>query len=79
MSHDQLLMEFPRVETKRPEASAGAAAPPAADEDTAAPFKTRSRRTNKLFDSLKGLPTTVREIIHPAVLAAQDGNQDSLS
>lgn len=72
MSHDQLLMEFLKDEAKKPEAAAGADAPPAADEDLAAPVKTRARRTNKLSDSLKRLPTVVREIIHPAVLAAPD-------
>ncbi|MFZ4765524.1 MAG: IS66 family transposase [Roseimicrobium sp.] len=72
MSHDQLLMEFLRDEAKKPEAAAGAAAPPAADKDPAAPAKRRAPRTNKLSDSLKGLPTVVRQIIQPAVLAAPD-------
>jgi transposase len=34
--------------------------------------KTRARRVSKLSESLKGLPTIVREIIHPEVLAAPD-------
>lgn len=72
MSHDQLLMEFLRDEAKKPEAAAGTDVPPAADEDPAAPARTRARRTNKLSDSLKRLPTVVREVIHPAVLAAPD-------
>jgi transposase len=74
MSHDQLLLAFLEDEAKKPEAAAGTDVPPAADEPPApaAPAKTRAPRTNKLADSLKGLPTIVREIIHPAVLAAPD-------
>jgi len=74
MSHDQLLLTFLEDEAKKPEAAAGTDVPPAADEvpAPAAPAKTRAPRTNKLADSLKGLPTIVREIIHPAVLAAPD-------
>jgi len=67
-------MAFLADEAKKPEAAARDDAPPAADEAPApaAPAKTRARRTNKLSDSLKGLPTTVREIIDAAVLAAPD-------
>ena len=74
MSHDQLLLTFLEDEAKKPEAAAGDDAPPAADAvpAPAAPAKTRAPRTNKLSDSLKGLPTTVREIIAAAVLAAPD-------
>lgn len=74
MSHDQLLLTFLEDEAKKPEAAAGDDAPPAADPVAApaAPVKTRAPRTNKLSDSLKGLPTTIREIIAAAVLAAPD-------
>jgi transposase len=61
-------MEFLKDEAKKPEAAAGAEAPPAAEAQP----KARARRTNKLSDSLKGLPTIVREIIDPVVLAAPD-------
>ena len=72
LSHDQLLMEFLKDEAKKPEAAAGNEEPPAAEILVAAPpaAKPRARRTNKLSESLKGLPTVVREIIHPDVLAA---------
>lgn len=64
LDHDQLLMEFLKDEAKKPEAAAGNVVPPAAEP------KARARRTSKLSESLKGLPTVVREIIHPDVLAA---------
>lgn len=64
MDHDQLLMEFLKEEPKKPAAAAGNDVPPAAEP------KPRARRTNKLNESLKGLPTVVREIVHPDVLAA---------
>jgi transposase len=72
MSHDQLLMEFLKDEAKKPEAAAGSEEPPAAEILVAGPpaAKSRARRTNKLSESLKGLPTVVREITHPDVLAA---------
>jgi transposase len=69
MSQDQLLMEFLKDESKKPEAAAGNDAPPAAET---LPAKSRAVRTSKLSESLKSLPTVVREIIHPAVLAAPD-------
>lgn len=68
MSPDQLLMAFLEDEAKKPVAADGSDAPPAAE--SVPPKKRRARRTNKLSDSLKGLPTTVREVIHPDVLAA---------
>lgn len=69
MSHDQLLMAFLEDEAKKPAAAVGADAPPAAETT---PAKTRARRVSKLSASLKSLPTIVREIIDPAVLAAPD-------
>ena len=69
LSHDQMLMAFLEDEAKKPEAAAGADAPPAAESS---PAKTRAPRTNKLSDSLRGLPTVTREIIDPEVLAAPD-------
>jgi transposase len=65
-------MEFLSEEAKKPAAAAGNEEPPAAEilvADTPA-TKPRARRANKLSESLKGLPTVVREIIHPEVLAA---------
>lgn len=74
MDHQQLLMEFLKDETKKPEAAEGNAAPPAAEQLIGTPPapKTRARRTNKLSASLKSLPTIIREITHPDVLAAPD-------
>ena len=74
MDHHQLLMEFLKDEAKKPEAADGNAEPPAAEIPVAPPPapKTRNRRTNKLSESLKRLPTVVREITHPDVLAAPD-------
>ena len=66
MSPDQMLMAFLEDESKKPEAAAEVDAPPVAD--TTSPKK-RAPRTNKLSDSLKGLPTQTREIIAPEVLA----------
>ena len=59
-------MEFLSDEAKKPAAADGNDVPPAAES---APSKKRARRTNKLSDSLKSLPTVTREIIHPDVLA----------
>ncbi|MBV5331377.1 transposase [bacterium] len=67
MDHHQLLMEFLSEEAKKAEAAAPADPGPAAKIP-----KARARRSNKLCESLKGLPTIVREIIHPDVLAAPD-------
>ena len=67
MDHDQLLMEFLADEAKKAGAAAGTGVPPAAET---LPPKQRARRSNKLSDSLKSLPTVVREIIRPEVLAA---------
>ena len=69
MSHDQLLMEFLNDEAKKAEAADGNDAPPAAET---LPSKPRARRNNKLSESLKGLPTVIREVIHPDVLAQPD-------
>jgi len=74
MDHHQLLMEFLKDEAKKPTAADGNAEPPAAEQLTGqlvAPTA-RNRRTNKLSASLKSLPTVVREITHPDVLAAPD-------
>jgi transposase len=74
MDHQQLLMEFLKDEAKKPEAAVGSEEPPAAEILVAEPpaAKPRARRVSKLSDSLKSLPTIVREIIHPDVLAAPD-------
>ena len=72
MDHNQLLMEFLKDEAKKPTAADGNVEPPAAEHLTGELIepKARARRTNKLSASLKSLPTVVREITHPAVLAA---------
>ena len=72
MDHHQLLMEFLKDEAKKPTAADGNAEPPAAEILVPQPpaHKARNRRTNKLSASLKSLPTVVREITHPDVLAA---------
>jgi transposase len=69
MSHEQVLKEFLKEEQKKPDAASGTAAPLVAELPLA---KARAARTNKLSASLKGLPTVVREIVHPEVLAAPD-------
>jgi len=66
LDHNQLLMLFLNEEAKKPVAAAPE------DQGPAAEPKPRARRTNKLSDSLKGLPTIVREIVHPEVLAAPE-------
>jgi transposase len=72
MSHDQLLLEFLGDEAKKPAAAAPEDQGPAAESEAPNEPKTRARRTNTLSESLKSLPTVVREIIHPEVLAAPD-------
>ena len=72
MSHDQLLLELLGDEAKKPEAAAPADQGPAAESPDQKEPKPRARRVNKLSESLKSLPTVVREIIHPDVLAAPD-------
>lgn len=57
-------MQFLEEEAKKPAAAAPADQGPAADS------KPRARRASKLSESLRNLPTVVREIIHPDVLAA---------
>jgi transposase len=69
MDHNQLLMEFLEEEAKKPAAAAPADEGPAAETPAS---KLRARRVSKLSESLKSLPTVVREIIHPDVLAAPD-------
>jgi transposase len=66
MDHHQLLLEFLGDEAKKAEAVGPADQGPAAENSA----KPRARRTSKLSESLKSLPTVVREIIHPDVLAA---------
>ena len=66
LDHNQLLMLFLNEEAKKPVAAAPE------DQGPAAEPKPRARRTNKLSDSLKSLPTIVREIVHPEVLAAPE-------
>lgn len=70
MSHDQLLLELVGDEAKKPEAAALEDQGPAAESQDQKEPKTRARRVSKLSESHKSLPTVVREIIHPDVLAA---------
>ena len=72
MSHDQLLLEFLGDEAKKPAAAAPEDQGPAAESQDQKEPKPRARRVSKLSESLKSLPTVVREIIHPDVLAAPD-------
>ena len=72
MSHDQLLLELLGDEAKKPEAAAPADPEPAAESQITKEPKPRARRVSKLSESLKSLPTVVREIIHPDVIAAPD-------
>jgi len=64
LSHDQLLLTFLEDEAKKSEAADGNEDPPAAEQKSKKP---RAKRTNKLSDSLKGLPTIERIIIAPEV------------
>ena len=64
LSHDQLLLTFLEDEAKNPEVADGNEEPPAAEQKSKKP---RAKRTNKLSDSLKGLPTIERIIIAPEV------------
>ena len=66
LSHDQLLMNFLENEAKKPDAADPADQGPAAETQAKAP---RAKRTNKLADSLKALPTTERVVTSPEVLA----------
>lgn len=66
MSHDQLLLAFLEDESKKLEAADGSEEPPAAEKTTK---PKRAKRTNKLIDSLEGLPTNERTITDPEVLA----------
>ena len=72
MSHDQLLLELLGDAAKKPAAAAPEDQGPAAQSQDQKEPKTRARRVSKLSESLKSLPTVVREIIHPDVLAAPD-------
>ena len=69
MSADQLLMAFLEDEAKKREAADGNEEPPAAKKTSRTE---RAKRTNKLQDSLEGLPTTERTITDPEVLANPD-------
>ena len=72
MSYEQLLLEFLGDEAKKPEAAAPADQESAAESPDQKKPKTCIRRVSKLNESLKGLPTVVREIIHPEMLVAPD-------
>ena len=65
LSHDQLLMTFLEDEAKKPDAAESEEKGPAADTQAKAP---RAKRTSKLADSLKGLPTSERIIVSDEVL-----------
>lgn len=67
LSHDQLLMAFLEDEAKKPDAAGADDLGPAADPQADKP---RAKRTSRLADSLKSLPTTERIIVSPEVLAA---------
>ena len=66
LSPDQLLMAFLEDEAKKPDAAGPDDLGPAADDQRKAP---RAKRTNKLADSLKGLPTRERIVVSDEVLA----------
>lgn len=69
LSTDQLLLAFLEDEAKKPHAADPENQGPAAEANTK---KKRARRTNKLGDSLKDLPTTERTIIAPEVREAPE-------
>ncbi|MEJ6648679.1 MAG: hypothetical protein QNL24_15300, partial [Akkermansiaceae bacterium] len=67
MSLDQLLMTFLEDEAKKTEAVDGQNDPPAADPSQKKAPKKNAHRTNRLIESLEGLPTKKRVIIDPEV------------
>ncbi|MFT6383074.1 MAG: hypothetical protein ACJAXZ_004579 [Akkermansiaceae bacterium] len=67
MSLDQLLMTFLEDEAKKTEAADGQDDPPAAEPSQKKAPKKKARRTNRLIESLEGLPTKKRVIIDPEV------------
>ena len=69
MGRDQLLMTFLADEAKKLEAADGQDDPPAADPSQKKSAKKKTPRTNKLLESLEGLPTQKRTIIDLKVLA----------
>ncbi|MFC7339680.1 IS66 family transposase [Haloferula chungangensis] len=69
LSHDQLLMTFLESEAKKPAAADPLDQGPAAETQAKAP---RAKRTSKLAESLKGLPTRERIIVSPEVLDDPD-------
>jgi len=64
LSHDQLLLTFLEDESKKSHAAEPEDQGPAAEQGTK---KKRAKRTNKLSNSLQGLPTVERIIIAPEV------------
>ena len=64
LSHDQLLLTFLEDESKKPHAAEPEDQGPAAEQGAK---KKRAKCTNKLSNSLQGLPTTERIIIAPEV------------
>lgn len=70
LSTDQMLMAFLEDEAKKTDAADPGEGPAA--ELNRPKKKKRKPRTNKLADSLQGLPTTERIITDPAVLANPD-------
>lgn len=68
LDHDQLLLLFLEDEAKKQEAAGADEDAPAAEELKRKPGKNKAR-TNKLLESLEGLPTIERVIVDPDVLA----------
>lgn len=69
MDHDQLLMTFLEDEAKKQGAAGGDEDAPAADPELATKPRKNARRSNRLVESLEGLPTVERVITDPEVLA----------
>ena len=69
MDHDQLLLAFLEDEAKKHEAAGGEEDTPAAESELNTKRRKNAARTNRLVESLEGLPTIERVITDPEVLA----------
>ena len=69
MDRDQLLLAFLEDEAKKHEAAGGEEDAPAADPELKTKRRKKATRSNRLIESLEGLPTIERVITDPEVLA----------
>ena len=72
LSHEQMLLAFLEEEAKKPDAADPETQGPAAEDDAKKPKAPRAKRTGKLAESLRGLPTTERIVVAKEVLDDPD-------